>query len=92
MILRWKMPFTFARAMWHAFLYWWAGKPVIAPPIVVRYRRNTCRACVENDRKIYGQCRVCACFTDPKTLLSSESCPKGYWKELDAMPKQDHTK
>lgn len=72
MILRWQIPFTFARALWHAFLFWVNGKPVIAPAAVIAHRESKCRPCRFND---HGQCRRCACIISVKVSLSSERCP-----------------
>lgn len=71
------------RAIWHVLAYWRAGKPVIAPKSVVESRRGICAGCPQNDRAAWPMCLACNCFIEPKTQLSSESCPVGRWVELD---------
>lgn len=72
MILHWGMPFTFAKAVWHAAQYFWHGFPVIAPPGVIASRMATCQRCPFH---VDEQCSKCACFINVKTMLSSEKCP-----------------
>lgn len=87
-ILRWRMVPTFARAMWHAFLFWLHGKPVFAPKSAVIWRRHRCATCDDSTKTRWNQCTVCLCAVEPKITLSSESCPKHRWKALDGGPKQ----
>lgn len=82
MILRWKSPVTFAKAIYHSWLYWRAGRPVIAPEAVIAGRSRTCAGCDKNTGGDWPQCRQCTCFIEAKVLLSAESCPHGYWKQL----------
>jgi len=72
MILHWRMPFTFAKAVWHAAQYFWHGFPIIAPPKVIASRMATCKKCPFH---VEEQCSKCACFVNVKTALSSEKCP-----------------
>lgn len=90
MILHWRMPFRFARAMWHAAIYAVEGRPVITPKPILEWRRSRCAGCEENTRTLWPQCRKCACALEPKTLLSSESCPLGRWSALDNSPNQSN--
>lgn len=76
MILNWRSPFRLARAVLHAGIYLLQRKPVIAPKIIVAYRRSKCEPCKFRD---HGQCRLCSCFIEVKTLMASESCPDGRW-------------
>lgn len=73
---------TFARAMWHAFVYWIEQKPVIAPKPVAAWRRSVCAKCDQNTKTLWPQCKICVCALEPKTLLSSESCPIDKWPAL----------
>lgn len=81
-ILRWRMVPTFARAIWHAFLFWVSHKPVFAPKPIIAWRRQQCAKCPNNNRAPWPMCTACSCFLEPKTLLSSESCPIDRWKSL----------
>lgn len=67
-----KAPFTFAQAMWHAFLFWWAGRPVLTPPKFRDARLNKCAPCENN---VKGWCQLCSCYVEAKISLSSEQCP-----------------
>jgi hypothetical protein len=75
---------TFALAMWHALVFFAQGRPVFAPKFVVEWRRAKCGACREN---LNGQCLSCLCLWEPKTILSSESCPRKYWLALTSSKK-----
>lgn len=72
---------TLALALWHAALYLFAGKPVIAPKAVRVHRLHLCLDCQYHDS---GVCDLCECFIGAKTKLSSESCPDQppRWKAL----------
>lgn len=87
MMFRWRMVPTFARAMCHAFVFWLEGKPVFAPKPIIVWRRGRCKTCPESTPELFPQCKICACFTEPKITLSSESCPIGRWYALDNRPK-----
>lgn len=78
-IISWKMPFRFARSMYHAALYALRGKPVIAPRAVQEFRRSKCRQCIH---KHGFQCGLCLCALDAKIMVSSDSCPDGRWPAL----------
>lgn len=86
MILSWRSPFRFLRALWHATVYLWHGLPVIAPPRIVDHRLKICQRCRFKDG---GFCRKCTCLIEVKTLLASESCPDGRWEKcFTSGPKQ----
>jgi hypothetical protein len=40
-----------------------------------------CNSCVRLN--IIRQCKECLCFVDLKTMLKSEHCPIGKWKEIE---------
>ena len=86
MILTWRSPFRLARAMWHAAIYVWHGKPVIAPARIIAFREAKCQPCKYRD---HGQCRLCTCFISIKTSLSSESCPDGRWGKVFTSPPKE---
>lgn len=56
------------------------GYSVFTPPDVQEIRIQTCEPCLEmtDDR----QCRLCGCFVDAKTSISTESCPKRKWRAI----------
>lgn len=62
----------FGRALWHAFLYWREGRPVIAPKGVRQWRERKCGRCRHAH---YGFCNLCHCLIAAKTKLASEECP-----------------
>lgn len=90
--IKWKVirraPLEFALAMWHLFIYWIEGKPVIAPSRIVSHRRSKCEACPHDYR---GFCDLCSCYIDAKTMLSFESCPDTpkRWRALTSEVKDD---
>lgn len=76
--------------MWHALLYWWEGKPVIAPRQVVEWRRDQCRVCPHNLSGMLHQCDKCLCSIIGATLLASKSCPIERWTALDKTEKANN--
>lgn len=86
MILKWKMPVTFAKAIWHSIQYVFSGFPAMAPSSVVKDRSAICATC---PFKVQDQCSKCACFLTIKVLLSSESCPDqpSKWNRLTFKPR-----
>jgi hypothetical protein len=74
----------FAKAMLHVVLWAAQGRPVIAPERTQSLRRQTCHTC---PHRVGEQCQICTCFIGVKVMLSSESCPKGYWKTLTLLSK-----
>lgn len=76
---RWTAPFRLARALWHVVVYYWQGKPVLAPAVVVLHREETCKRCRFKD-DIF--CRKCSCILPAKIRLSSEECPDNRWAAL----------
>lgn len=54
----------------------WRGDPVFVPGYTLQYRRAVCNTCPCSSD---GRCRVCSCFFRPKTLFTTERCPKGLW-------------
>lgn len=75
-ILSWRSPFRFARAMWHAWVYLWNGLPVIAPKAIIDHRVAICGKCRFKDGHF---CRKCSCYIEAKACLASEECPDGRW-------------
>jgi hypothetical protein len=58
-----------------------AGKPVFVSREVADARLHTCShtGCLAFN-PILRKCNDCNCFVDYKTLLATESCPRGRWK------------
>jgi len=52
--------------------------PIIASTDVIDERRRRCSECVNYDAH-RGQCLVCTCFANVKTLLATEKCPVKVW-------------
>lgn len=80
--MRWVWaPFRFALAVWHALVFAFKGRPVLTPWVVLQHRARICEPCPNN---IHGFCRLCNCWIDLKTRISSESCPDKppRWKAL----------
>lgn len=81
MIIHWKSPVTFAKAVIHAIRYLISGRPVLAPGYVQDARLVECERCPWH---VDSQCGKCTCFVAVKVMLSSESCPDNppRWKKL----------
>lgn len=47
-----------------------------APEATIRARRQRCRACPD---KVGRLCTACGCLIAAKTLVYSQSCPRGRW-------------
>lgn len=60
------------RALWHAVLYRWSGRPVIAPYFIYRSREVRCKRCPHYDGLF---CSKCSCLANLKVRLASEQCP-----------------
>lgn len=48
----------------------------------IEQRLGICNACPSFDRDGYGgsgQCRVCGCNMEVKTVMATEACPEGRW-------------
>lgn len=88
MILSWKMPFRFARSMYHAALYALQGRPIIAPKLIQNYRRSVCENC---EFRQEFQCGRCQCLLSLKTLVSSDRCPDGRWPALTNQPIEEES-
>jgi hypothetical protein len=54
------------------------GKQVKASDEVIKQRREICQSC-EFWIKESERCQLCGCFTNVKTTLQSEHCPKSKW-------------
>lgn len=52
------------------------GEPTFVPICAREARRAVCRRCPCRSN---AHCDVCGCFYEPKTLFTSEQCPKGFW-------------
>jgi len=71
-------PFRFALAMLRLA---WArahGYETIVRPEEQEERQSICSGCPFLDPD-FGQCGVCGCDIDAKTLLTTEGCPKKKW-------------
>ena len=77
MIFRWDTPF---RALAASLRLAWArlrGYETLATDAETEDRLDICYRCEEYTES--GQCRVCTCFVDAKTMLLTEQCPKRKW-------------
>jgi uncharacterized protein DUF6171 len=77
MIFKWHTPFRVIVA--HLRLAWarWFGYEIMATDAEAEDRLDICWQCEEYDEG--GQCKVCTCFVDAKTMLLTEQCPKRKW-------------
>ena len=77
------------RLIWASAKLSWArfwGFRTIATPVEQEKRLDQCNSCEELTPN--RQCRVCKCFVDEKTLLTTEKCPINKWWPIW---KHDHT-
>jgi hypothetical protein len=83
-----RAPFTFARAVWHAGVFLAEGRPVLTPQSIRKHRLSICETCCHNENSF---CGLCACYTEAKTFVSSESCPDTppRWAALTFVENQD---
>lgn len=74
----WESARNACRALMRAAVQLYQGHPLLADECVRAARLRVCRNCVCNaeDR---SRCGACGCFVGPKVMLTTESCPKGYW-------------
>lgn len=56
------------------------GFRVLATILEQTKRLNECHACEELTEE--RQCRICTCFVDVKTMLTTEGCPKHKWLRI----------
>lgn len=84
MIIRASMLFTFSKAVARTArallsnLWKKQPEPVVVDKAVHDEREKTCRTECPH---LHGeQCKICACFIDAKTWLSTETCPDERWK------------
>jgi hypothetical protein len=52
----------------------------------IEQRLSTCNACPSFDKDGYGgsgQCRVCGCNMEVKTVMATEACPEGKWQKIN---------
>lgn len=89
--IRWMSIATALIAAMHVLQYVIAGRPVIAPEQVISDRERICGSCEENDKGVFPQCNACTCIIEAKVMLSSESCPRGYWMSLTGTKKNPKT-
>lgn len=52
-------------------------------PDWVKNRRDICNSCVHQKGIIRKRCGLCLCTTKVKTTFKEESCPLGFWREID---------
>lgn len=64
-------------ALGRVFLQLMGAAPVVADDNVAADRRKRCRNCEHQED---GQCSICTCVIDLKTLLRTERCPIGRWE------------
>jgi hypothetical protein len=67
-------------SLWRTLVALVKRRPIFAEKIEVDFRRRVCKVCPHYSESL-GQCKVCTCFVSAKTLLSTESCPKGFWNK-----------
>lgn len=74
-------PFRFVGALIRSG--WWElrGYEALAPVADQMIRVEICGNCpfLDPDK---GECRVCGCDVDAKTVLASEQCPKRKWLRI----------
>lgn len=75
-----KMPFRLAwaglKSLWRRL----CGYRVLVTHEEQVQRLNECNYCEE--LTVLRQCKLCKCFVDEKTLLTSEQCPKRKWLQI----------
>jgi hypothetical protein len=52
----------------------------------IEQRLGICNACPSFDKDGYGgsgQCRVCGCNMEIKTVMATEACPEGKWQKIN---------
>jgi len=74
-------PFQFAYAMLRLAWARARGYETIVTPEEHEARQSVCYGCPFLDPD-FGQCGVCGCDVDAKTLLTTEECPKGFWRSI----------
>lgn len=86
MIIRKDSFLNLAKAIFRTIRYVLSGAPVMAPDEIFKERLDICRACPKN---FQGQCQVCTCFIEIKTLFAGEKCPDQppRWNKLTFSPK-----
>jgi hypothetical protein len=66
-----------------ALIFVKAGMPCANEPEIAR-RLRICSDCEHFDPYAYknmGECQICHCNMEIKTIMATESCPKGKWEE-----------
>lgn len=76
MIFRWHTPFRALVASLRLVWARWRGYETLATDAEAEDRRDICHECEEF---VEGQCAVCTCYVDAKTMLLTEQCPKNKW-------------
>lgn len=69
----------FFHAIWSGIKYYWwkwVGWETLVPPKTMGHRHGECDVCPHNQD---GTCGICKCLIMSKTILASESCPRGFW-------------
>lgn len=72
MILSWRSPFRFFRALTRALWYKLSGRDIFASMAVQERRLDTCATCPHLYR---GQCGICTCYVGVMTMIASKECP-----------------
>lgn len=74
-------PFRFIGAMIR--MAWWkiCGYQTLIGPGEQITRLEICGNCVFLDPDL-GECTICGCDVDAKTILASERCPKNKWLRI----------
>ena len=77
MIFRLDSVFRAVATSWRLAYARFFGWDTLSTPAETEDRLDICNRCEEltEDR----QCRVCTCFVDAKTMLTTEKCPKNKW-------------
>jgi len=75
MILKWSTPIYLVRDLYFLIVWGLTGWGIMAPGVVIAYRKLECSKCPHNSKTSYPQCRVCTCFIEVKTMLASDECP-----------------
>lgn len=80
MIFKIKTPFVFLaavfRAIWHSLT---SPYEIVVTESQQNKRLSICRSCKYHDD---GQCEICTCYIEPKSMLVTEDCPIGRWPKL----------
>lgn len=79
MIITWKTPVLFAKALWRSIKSFFSNEDVFVTSQEADRRTSRCYTC---DFHQDGQCTKCTCYIHVKALLRSENCPIGRWPKV----------